>query len=57
MYQKPKLERFGSFRDLTKIGSDNDGDGGVFSGWIAAVTDGCDGFGFSGLQGTCSSSR
>jgi hypothetical protein len=53
LYQKPRLERFGSFRDLPRIGNDNDGDGGVFSGWIAAVTNGCDGFGFSELQGTC----
>ena len=52
MYEKPRLERFGTFRDLTKIGGDADGDGGVMSGWIAAVTNGCDGFGYTELQGT-----
>lgn len=30
MYSKPKLERFGSFRELTRLGSDADGDGGLF---------------------------
>lgn len=28
MYNKPKLERFGSFRELTQLGFDADGDGG-----------------------------
>lgn len=43
MYQKPKLERFGTFRELTKLGLDADGDGGVYIGLIAnnAVADGC----------------
>jgi hypothetical protein len=30
MYQKPKLERFGTFRELTRIGFGPDGDGGIF---------------------------
>ena len=30
MYQKPELRRFGTFRDLTLLGTDNDGDGGIF---------------------------
>lgn len=30
MYSKPKLEKFGSFRELTQLGSDADGDGGFF---------------------------
>ena len=54
MYEKPRLERFGSFRDLTRIGGDSDGDGGLWTGMIAAVTNGCDGFGLDALQGTCS---
>ncbi len=30
MYHKPKLERFGTFRELTRIGFGPDGDGGIF---------------------------
>jgi len=30
MYSKPKLERFGSFRQLTQLGTDSDGDGGFY---------------------------
>jgi hypothetical protein len=30
MYEKPKLERFGTFRELTRIGLGPDGDGGIF---------------------------
>jgi len=30
MYIKPKLERFGSVRELTKLGLDRDCDGGIF---------------------------
>ena len=29
MYQKPTLQRFGTFRDLTQIGCGADGDGGI----------------------------
>lgn len=29
MYQKPTLQRFGSFRELTRIGIGADGDGGI----------------------------
>ncbi len=36
MYNKPTLERFGTFRDLTLIGTGADGDGGVY-GYL----DGC----------------
>jgi hypothetical protein len=32
MYEKPKVERFGSFRELTLWGTDEDGDGGVIWG-------------------------
>lgn len=35
MYEKPKLERFGTLRELTLIGFGPDGDGGIFGlGWI-----------------------
>lgn len=30
MYQKPRLERFGSLRDLTQVGTDSDCDGGIW---------------------------
>lgn len=30
MYQKPVVERFGSFRELTLIGCGSDGDSGIF---------------------------
>ncbi|MEQ9569877.1 MAG: lasso RiPP family leader peptide-containing protein [Longimicrobiales bacterium] len=43
MYQKPRLERFGTLRELTLIGLGADGDGGLM-GWgriVASVTDGC----------------
>lgn len=36
MYTKPTLQQFGSFRDLTLIGTNTDGDGGFFG-----VVDGC----------------
>lgn len=38
VYQKPKLERFGTFRELTLIGIGSDGDGGIFG---SARLDGC----------------
>ena len=42
MYEKPKLERFGTFRELTKLGSDSDGDGGIYIGLISTtIGDGC----------------
>ncbi|MGH7668261.1 MAG: lasso RiPP family leader peptide-containing protein [Gemmatimonadaceae bacterium] len=35
MYEKPKLERYGTLRELTLIGFGPDGDGGLFgTGWI-----------------------
>lgn len=37
MYTKPTLRQYGSFRALTLIGSDNDGDGGIIWG----IGDGC----------------
>jgi len=30
MYEKPTLERFGSLRDLTLVGTDADCDGGIW---------------------------
>ena len=36
MYEKPRLERYGDFRTLTRIGCGTDGDGG-FQGPIAAA--------------------
>ena len=55
MYQKPRLERFGTFRELTRLGSDNDGDGGFY---IArnAVADGCNGYA-PGIYGNSTCSR
>lgn len=35
MYEKPRLERYGDFRTLTRIGCGTDGDGGL-QGPIAA---------------------
>lgn len=32
MYQKPTLQRFGSFRELTKLGIDSSTDGASFLG-------------------------
>lgn len=40
MYTKPRLERFGTFRELTQLGFGADGDGGItFFGHT--VIDGC----------------
>lgn len=36
MYQKPTLQKFGTFRELTRIGTGADGDGG-----IVGFLDGC----------------
>jgi len=36
MYAKPTLQRFGTFRDLTRVGTGADGDGGVIG-----FLDGC----------------
>lgn len=36
-YQKPKLERFGTLRELTLIGLGQDGDGGI-QGWGRLIT-------------------
>lgn len=42
MYQKPALQRYGSLRALTLIGTGADGDGGLPGpGWLTAATDGC----------------
>ncbi len=37
MYTKPTLKQFGSFRELTLVGSDANGDGGIVFG----IGDGC----------------
>lgn len=56
MYRKPKLERFGTFRELTKLGLDSDGDGGVYIGLIAntSVADGCNLNQYTGGLFSCS---
>lgn len=45
MYTKPTLRQYGSFRALTQIGSDQDGDGGIIwgigDGCNVIATDGC----------------
>lgn len=42
MYQKPSLERFGTLRELTLIGTGADGDGGISIPFLTApVIDGC----------------
>ena len=38
MYQKPTLQRFGTFRELTRVGTDANGDGGILG---TGVVDGC----------------
>lgn len=44
VYSKPTLERFGTFRELTKIGMGRDGDGGIMgSGFLDGCWVGCDG--------------
>ena len=40
MYQKPTVEKFGSFRELTRVGFAGSSDGGTFVG----APDGCTGF-------------
>ena len=42
MYVKPQVVRFGTLRELTQIGLDNDCDGGI-DGISASVTAGTDG--------------
>ena len=37
MYEKPKLERFGTFEELTKVGIDGRNDG-----WTINGADGCE---------------
>lgn len=37
MYERPQVQRFGSLRDLTLVGFDADGDGGV----ILGIANGC----------------
>ena len=56
MYRKPKLERFGSFRELTQLGLDAEGDGGVYIGLIASTpsADGCNLNQYTGGLFTCS---
>jgi hypothetical protein len=42
MYEKPTLQRFGTFRELTLLGLGPDGDGGIFgTGWIDGCWVGC----------------
>jgi hypothetical protein len=55
MYQKPRLERFGAFRELTRIGFDSSGDGGLIIG-RTVVGDGCDLYA-PGVYGTSTCSR
>jgi hypothetical protein len=40
MYEKPSVERYGTFRDLTAIGLGADGDGGIL-GYLDGCTFGC----------------
>lgn len=50
MYTKPTLQQFGSFRDLTQVGLDANGDGG----WIfGPAGDGCNVI----PTGSCGSAR
>ena len=42
MYEKPTLERFGTFRDLTLFGSDGGTDPLTFNGPISGCTEGAD---------------
>lgn len=44
MYEKPRLERFGTFRELTKLGLASDSDG--FSILGIGTSPGCETFGF-----------
>jgi hypothetical protein len=42
MYQKPALQRFGSLRALTLVGTGADGDGGILgSGYLDGCAIGC----------------
>ncbi len=42
MYEKPRLERFGTVRELTLLGFGPDGDGGLFgTGFIDGCWVGC----------------
>ena len=57
MYKKPKLEKFGTFRELTQLGLDADGDGGVYIGLIAnnaPSADGCNLNQYTGGLFSCS---
>lgn len=49
MYQKPHIEKFGSFRELTRVGAIGSSDGGTFRG---ASSVGCGGAQGNG-QGNC----
>jgi hypothetical protein len=50
MYQKPRVERFGSFRELTRVGFSGSSDGfTVTNNSNGDTSSGCD------LWGTCSS--
>ncbi|MBA2557943.1 MAG: lasso RiPP family leader peptide-containing protein [Chloroflexi bacterium] len=48
MYQKPRLERFGAFRELTQIGWSGGNDGFTLNGNAVTNTTGnnCDNVGF-----------
>ena len=41
MYQKPALQRFGGLRELTLLGTDANGDGGITLPVIGTIGDGC----------------
>jgi hypothetical protein len=40
MYQKPTLQKFGTFRELTRLGLGDDGDGGI-NGHLDGCAIGC----------------
>jgi hypothetical protein len=44
MYVKPAVKRFGTLRELTRIGFGPDGDGGIW-GFLDGCTWGCEGGG------------
>jgi hypothetical protein len=45
MYAKPTLRRFGTFRELTRLGWGADGDGGIWGFLDGCELGGCEGGG------------
>ena len=41
MYQRPELQRFGTFRELTLLGFNSNTDGAVFLGVVSVSSPGC----------------